>query len=94
MASHSYPEGARTGDVITGLNEAGQLADPLEGVHIFHAGTAKRGDHFVTNGGRVLMVSAHADTHVAARALAYAAVDRITFDGAVLRRDIAARVGQ
>jgi len=90
LASHSYPEGSRSGDVISGLGEDGQLASPLDGVVVFHAGTARNAEgQFVTNGGRVLAVTAIASDVTSARALAYRAVDQISFDGRVVRRDIA-----
>ena len=90
LASHGYPESSRSGDVITGLGDDGQLASPIDGVVVFHAGTARNEQgHFVTNGGRVLAVTAIANDVASARALAYRAVDQISFDGRVVRRDIA-----
>jgi phosphoribosylamine--glycine ligase len=56
---------------------------------VFHAGTALRGDRLVTNGGRILDVTAVADELPAARAKAYDAVARISFAGMRYRRDIA-----
>ena len=54
LASHGYPRRLATGDVIPGLGDDGQLAEPVEGVIVFHAGTALDADgHFVTDGGRV-----------------------------------------
>lgn len=90
LASHSYPQGARKGDVIHGLGNDGQLAEAVEGVTIFHAGSARNdsGD-FVTNGGRVLAVTAQGSTLREARERAYQATERITFDGRVMRSDIA-----
>ena len=58
---------------------------------VFHAGTRRAGAGFVTAGGRVLGVTARGADVAAARARAYAAVDRIHFEGLQLRRDIAAR---
>jgi len=87
MASAGYPASSHKGDVITGLAEA----DALEGVSVFHAGTALRGRDIVTAGGRVLAVSALGDGFAAARARAYDAVSRIAFDGQQVRPDIAAR---
>jgi phosphoribosylamine--glycine ligase len=90
LASHGYPESSRRGDVITGLAATGQLAELVEGVTVFHAGTTLDDEgRFVTNGGRVLAVTAHADTLVAARERAYEAVGQIDFPGRVLRHDIA-----
>ncbi len=90
LAAHGYPESPRRGDVISGLGDDGQLATPHEGVVVFHAGTS-RDEHgrFLTHGGRVLAVSAVGDTMAEARARAYGACDEITFDGRVMRRDIA-----
>jgi len=90
LASHGYPESSRNGDVITGLGPDGQLSTPIDDVVVFHAGTARNeaGD-FVTNGGRVLAVTALADSVSTARAKAYQAVATISFDGCVVRSDIA-----
>ena len=87
MASAGYPASARKGDVITGLAAA-------EGVEITHAGTAARDGRLVTAGGRVLNVTGLGPTLEEARGRAYAAVERIHFDGAQYRSDIAARVAE
>ena len=87
MASGGYPGTYDKGHIITGLAEASQLPN----TKVFHAGTAWRGDQIVTNGGRVLGVTAWADTLAAARDAAGAAVDKIRFDGAHWRRDIGAK---
>jgi phosphoribosylamine--glycine ligase len=63
----------------------------MEGVKVFHAGTKNNGENLVTNGGRVLGVTALGDTLEAARDLAYAAVDKIKFEGAHVRGDITAK---
>ena len=89
MAAHGYPDAPRRGDVISGLGADGQLASPIDGVVIFHAGTALVDGHFVTNGGRVLAVTAHAPDLARARAAAYDAVGQLSFDGCVVRGDIA-----
>jgi phosphoribosylamine--glycine ligase len=90
LSSHGYPESPRTGDVIDGLGVDGQLALPIEDVTIFHAGTTRdRDGRFLTSGGRVLAVTAVGDTLVQARERAYAAAEQITFDGRVMRHDIA-----
>jgi len=92
LASHGYPQSSRSGDVITGLGDDGQLADPLEGVTVFHAGTRRNeAGAFVTAGGRVLALTATAATAAEARAQAYRAVQSVTFDGRVVRTDIAAQ---
>ena len=72
---------------IRGLDDAAKLP----GVKVFHAGTAKSGNEIVTNGGRVLGVTALGKDLKAAQAAAYAAVEKIHFDGAQFRRDIAAK---
>jgi phosphoribosylamine--glycine ligase len=74
---------------IRGVEEA----EALEGVVVFHAGTARdeRG-RLVTAGGRVLAVTGTGATLARARERAYAGVERIRFDGAHVRRDIAAAV--
>ena len=87
MASGGYPGSYAKGKVLRGLAEAAQLPD----VKVFHAGTARVGGETVTNGGRVLGVTAWAATLAQARDKAYAAVAKITFDGAQFRRDIAAK---
>ncbi len=93
LASPGYPEGPRTGGVIEGLGGDGQLASPLEGVVIFHAGTARdAAGRFVTAGGRVLAITATGPSVDAARRLAYQASARVTFEGMVMRTDIAATV--
>jgi phosphoribosylamine--glycine ligase len=87
MASAGYPGAYTKGKPITGLEEAARLPN----VKVFHAGTAPAGEGVVTSGGRVLGVTAWADTLAAARDAAYAAVACIRFEGAHYRRDIAAR---
>jgi phosphoribosylamine--glycine ligase len=86
-ASHGYPGAVQTGHVITGLDEAATT----EGVTVFHAGTALHDDKIVTAGGRVLAVTAVADTLQAACDRAYEALKKIHFDGMYFRRDIAHR---
>jgi phosphoribosylamine--glycine ligase len=73
--------------VIRGLDEA----DGSEGAEVFHAGTAERGGEILTAGGRVLNVTALGATPGEARDRAYAAAERIDFDGKQLRNDIASR---
>jgi phosphoribosylamine--glycine ligase len=88
LASGGYPRAYETGKRIHGLAEA--EADP--NVVVFHAGTKRGPDGaFMTSGGRVLGVTARGATVAEARERAYAAADRIRFDGAHLRRDIAWR---
>jgi phosphoribosylamine--glycine ligase len=85
MASGGYPKDYQKGKKITGLEEAGQLED----VVVFHAGTKEQNGQIVTSGGRVLGVTALGSTIADAKAQAYQAVDKINFDGAYCRRDIA-----
>jgi phosphoribosylamine--glycine ligase len=87
LASAGYPRAVETGRRIHGLAEA--EADP--DVVVFHAGTRRAGDGFVTAGGRVLGVTARGPDVRTAAARAYAAADRIQFEGKHMRRDIAAR---
>jgi phosphoribosylamine--glycine ligase len=87
MASGGYPGSYAKGKPISGLAKAGRLPN----TKVFHAGTAQSGDQIVTNGGRVLGVTAWAKSLADARASAYAAVERIQFEGAHFRRDIAAK---
>jgi phosphoribosylamine--glycine ligase len=88
LASGGYPADHETGKVIHGLDEATAMDDVL----VFHAGTARndRGE-IVTAGGRVLTVVGIGDDLAAARERAYAAADRIGFDGVQRREDIALR---
>jgi len=86
MASAGYPLSSSKGDVISGLEFDGGLP----GVEVFHAGTAEEEGRFVTNGGRVLAISALDNTFSGARAKAYEAVGKVRFDGMQFRRDIAA----
>ncbi len=87
LASAGYPASSHKGDVISGLTEAAAV----DGVTVYHAGTALRDGRVVTAGGRVLAVSALGDGFAAARERAYRAVDLITFDGRQVRPDIAER---
>jgi phosphoribosylamine--glycine ligase len=89
LASEGYPASPRTGDVISGLEDAAALAD----VAVFHAGTRRGEDgSLVTAGGRVLDVTALGPTITAARRRAYEAAEKISWPGAQYRRDIAAAV--
>ena len=84
MASGGYPQSYPKGLEITGLDENGQA----EGVTVYHAGTKLENGKLLTNGGRVLGVTATAKTLDEALEKAYAAVEKIHFDGAHYRRDI------
>jgi phosphoribosylamine--glycine ligase len=90
LAAHGYPQSPRAGDVIGGLGPDGQLALGIEGVTVFHAGTALDGQgRFVTAGGRVLALTGVGSSIAQARERAYAAAALVTFEGRVMRNDIA-----
>jgi phosphoribosylamine--glycine ligase len=86
LASRGYPESASKGDVISGLRSL----DSLD-VEVFHAGTALEGEDVVTAGGRVLNVTGLGETPEDARGRAYAAAEKVQFDGKQMRTDIALR---
>ncbi|MBQ5832662.1 MAG: phosphoribosylamine--glycine ligase [Selenomonadales bacterium] len=86
MAAGGYPQGYRKGDVISGLDKAADL-----GATVFHADTAAKGGNIVTNGGRVLGVTAIGTDVLKAVDNAYAAVKSIHFDDVHYRNDIAYR---
>ena len=85
LASAGYPRSSSKGDVIGGLEEAAALAE------VTHAGTAARDGEIVTAGGRVLNVTGLGPSPAEARARAYDAASRISFEGMQIRSDIAAR---
>ena len=82
MAAAGYPESPITGTPISGLDRV------PEDVMVFHASTTRKNDQIVTNGGRVLNVTASAPTVAEAIQRAYAGVDAIHFEGAQFRGDI------
>jgi phosphoribosylamine---glycine ligase len=84
LAGGDYPERGDSGTPIEGVEEA-----EATGALVFHAGTARRGEQLVTNGGRILDVTAVGHDLAAARAAAYDAAERISFAGMRFRRDIA-----
>jgi phosphoribosylamine--glycine ligase len=87
MASGGYPGNYAKGKIISGLD----AANALPHTKVFHAGTALKDGQIVTNGGRVLGVTALGKDLKTAQAAAYAAVEKIHFDGAHFRSDIAAK---
>lgn len=84
LASQGYPGSYPKGREIT-------IGSIPSNVVVFHSGTTRSSDKVVTSGGRVLAVSAHADTLQAALDAAYSAIENIQFDGKTYRRDIAHR---
>jgi phosphoribosylamine--glycine ligase len=86
MAAGGYPESYRKGDVITGLPTQEQ-----EDIKVFHAGTRVQDGKIVTNGGRVLCVTALGDTVVEAQKKAYKMVKQIKWDNVYYRNDIGYR---
>ncbi len=84
MASEGYPGSYEKGKLIRGLDDAAQVPD----TKVFHAGTRKDASGVVTNGGRVLGVTALGDSVATARLQAYKAVKCIRWDGAWCRKDI------
>jgi len=90
MASGGYPGKFATGKKIEGLTDA----ERITGVKVFHAGTVRDGGSIVTSGGRVLGVTAAADSVERALAAVYQAAAKIHFEGVHYRKDIAARAGR
>ena len=88
MASGGYPEAYDTGFPISGIDRAEAAGDVI----VFHAGTGRKDGQLVTNGGRVLGVTAIGDTIKSSIDRAYEAVGKIDFDNAYFRRDIGHRV--
>ncbi|MFP4141201.1 MAG: phosphoribosylamine--glycine ligase [Phycisphaerae bacterium] len=85
MSSEGYPGPYEKGRPISGISAAEAISDDVK---VFQAGTARKGEQLINNGGRVLGVTALGDTLQAARDLAYQAVDKIHWDGCYVRRDI------
>ena len=85
VAAKGYPGEPRKGDEITAVSKDG------EDVHVFHAGTSSKDGRVVTNGGRVLCVTALGDKVKIAAERAYQALEGIRFDGMQFRRDIGHR---
>jgi phosphoribosylamine--glycine ligase len=86
LTSGGYPGNFEAGKIITGLAEAGAV----RGVKVLHAGTKREGEKMLTNGGRVLGVTAAGATLDEALARAYEAAQKIRFDGVHYRKDIGA----
>ena len=88
VAAHGYPAAVRHGDPITGV----EAAETVPGVQVLHAGTALVDGVLVASGGRVLSVVGRGPDVAAARAAAYAAIERIDLPGSHHRTDIAASI--
>jgi phosphoribosylamine--glycine ligase len=86
-SSAGYPGSYKTGLPIQGLSKAEQVP----GVHVFHSGSKQLGNQLITNGGRVLGVTAAASSLDEALDRAYQAIAQIQFDGIYYRRDIGQR---
>jgi phosphoribosylamine--glycine ligase len=87
MAAQGYPATGSKGKLITGI----ELADKMPDVKVFHAGTRLVEGRIVTDGGRILNVTALGETLAEARTKAYAAVQKIEFQGMFYRKDIGAK---
>ncbi|EEB79351.1 phosphoribosylamine--glycine ligase [marine gamma proteobacterium HTCC2148] len=83
LAAGGYPASYGKGAVIQGL-----AAPQADNIKVFHAGTKQDGDKIVTSGGRVLCVTALGDDIAAAQKDCYLGVDKISWEGVTLRRDI------
>ncbi|NLJ16285.1 MAG: phosphoribosylamine--glycine ligase [Clostridiales bacterium] len=86
LASGGYPEKYQTGKEIVGFNSDGQLDDSSS--YVYHAGTVKEGNKYLTNGGRVLGVTCRASTLSESVEAAYRACERIKFEKMHFRKDI------
>jgi phosphoribosylamine--glycine ligase len=84
VAAHGYPGTPTSGGLIREI----EAAEQIPGVTVFHSGTARSGEQLVAKGGRVLAVTAVADSFANARARAYRAIDQIDFADGFHRRDI------
>jgi phosphoribosylamine---glycine ligase len=87
IASEGYPGNPKSGVPISGLDEAAKVPDSV----VLHAGTRLVGDTYVTNGGRVLVVSARGENLLAACRTAYDAISKIWIEGSHYRQDIGVR---
>ena len=88
ISSHGYPESYETGKEIIGLDTLSDRTD----VKVFHSGTCSENDSILSNGGRVLCVTALGDDLNQSNENAYRAVDQIDWDGKYFRKDIGFRV--
>ena len=88
MSSIGYPESYETGKAISGLNELARKND----IKVFHSGTRIENEKVLTNGGRVLCVTALGDDLNLSKENAYSAIDELDWDGKYYRKDIGFRV--
>ncbi len=86
LASDGYPANVKKGDVISGTYEKVN-----DNVKVFHAGTVSNNEEILTNGGRVLCVTALAETVKLAQKAAYKVVEQIHWEGMFFRKDIGFR---
>ena len=84
MASHGYPGDYEKGHLVSGIHEADQMPN----TRVFHAGTTKKAETVLNSGGRVLGITAMGDNIQDAKATAYAATEKIHWDGCWKRSDI------
>jgi phosphoribosylamine--glycine ligase len=89
-SSRGYPGRYTTGAAISGLDQVASMPD----IKVFHSGTARRGSEIVTDGGRVLSVTALGQNLAEAKRRAYGAIEKISFEGMHYRRDIGARAAK
>jgi phosphoribosylamine--glycine ligase len=91
LAAPGYPGKVRSGDVVSGLGEDGQLPGGDSDLVVFHAGTKRERGRLLTNGGRVLGVTANGANLDEARERAYAGIARVSWPGMHFRQDIGMR---
>lgn len=93
LASEGYPGDVATGRSVSGIDDAGELSQPVAQTHLVHAAT-KRDDsgQWIATGGRVLGVVARGKTFAQARGRAYTGIDQLSLEGGQNRSDIAERV--
>ena len=88
ISSKGYPESYETGKVISGLSSLSDKTD----IKVFHSGTSLQNNNIITNGGRVLCVTALGDGLSESYDNAYSAVKQINWNGKYYRKDIGFRV--
>ena len=86
MASKGYPQNYEKEKIISGIDDAEKA-----GAYVFHSGTKQENNTILTNGGRVLGVTALGEDIATAQKNAYTAVNKISWNGAIFRKDIASK---